>query len=135
MKRILKAFVLMSFIFILTGCGKSNLKEITYKEYEKLIENKETFVVEMMRTGCSHCQDIKPKLEEIANKYNIEIKYINVDKLSQEENDNISITGTPTLIFYNEGVESSVSTRIVGDKTKDYILNKFKANGFIKEEQ
>lgn len=138
MKRILKALVLMSLVFILTGCGKSNLKEITYKEYKKLIDNKETFVVEIMRTSCSHCQDIKPKIEKLASTYDIEIKYINLDHLSKDDSDtlydDLSISGTPTIIFYNKGEESSISTRIVGDKTESYILNKFKTNGFIKEE-
>ena len=142
MKKVFK----LSFIFILfitvisltTGCSKNYLKEITYKQYKDLIEKKETFVVEVMRTSCSACQDFKPKLEEFANKYKVEVKYINTDNLSKEDADKVydelGVSGTPSIIFINEGVEKTKSSRIVGSVSVDKIASKFKANGFLKEE-
>ena len=100
-----------------------------------LIENKETFILEVMQTGCSHCTDIKPKLEKVTKDYNIEIKYINLTKMSKEDKEELGINGTPTILFYNNGVEETVASRISGDRPIDYIVSKFKANGFIKEEQ
>ena len=138
MKKILKSLILVSLVFILTGCGKSNLKEITIKEYRDLIKNEETFAVEIMRTTCSHCTEFKPKLEQIAKDYDIEINYINLSNENKDEADSfydeLSISGTPTVIFYNKGKEETISSRIVGNRPIDYVISKFKINGFIKED-
>lgn len=139
MKKIFKisimCLVLITTLILTTACSNSNLKEINYKDYKKLIENKETFILEVMQTGCSHCTDIKPKLEKVTKDYNIEIKYINLTKMSKEDKEELGINGTPTILFYNNGVEETVASRISGDRPIDYIVSKFKANGFIKEEQ
>lgn len=120
-------------LFLLTGCGESKyLKEISYKEYEELIKNKESFVVEIMRDGCSACESFKPTLKEFTEEYKIEVKYINTDNLTDEEIDTFGISGTPTLIFYKDGVEQTVSSRLIGAVSKDKIVAKFKANEFMK---
>lgn len=134
MKKILKATLLLSIVLLITGCGKN--KEISFKDYKNLIENKETFILEIMKTDCTYCEKIKPKLEEIKKEYNIDIKVINIANLSEEDNNElekiIGYSGTPTLIFYNDGIELTKSSRINGNATKDYIVSKMKTNGFIK---
>lgn len=131
MKKI-KLVLLVIGIILLTGCSKSNLKEISYKEYKNLIDSKESFILEVMREECSACKSFKPNLEAVIDKYNIEVKYINTDKLSDDELDEFGISGTPTLIFYNDGVEETTASRLVGSVSQDKIIAKFKANGFIK---
>ena len=45
--------------FLLLGCSSNTsgkLESITFEEYQTLIENKETFALEMWRTTCTHCQ-------------------------------------------------------------------------------
>lgn len=137
MKKYLKLAMILFCLFILTGCEKNYMKEISYNEYLDLIENKETFILEIMRTDCSACINFKPKIEQVAKDYQIEIKYINTDHLSEEDNNNLynstGITGTPTVIFYNEGIEKTKSSRINGSVSVDKIISKFKANGFIEE--
>lgn len=136
MKKILSLSIIFM-ILLLTGCSKNYVQEISYKEYKELINNKETFILEIMRTDCSACINFKPKLESVANNYKVEVKYINTDNLTDEENNNLfkdtGITGTPTVIFYNEGNEKTKSSRINGSVSTDKIISKFKANGFIKE--
>ena len=135
MKKYLKLGILLLTLFFITGCSNNYLEEITYNEYKELVKNKETFILEIMRTDCSACINFKPKIESVANEYKIEVKYINTDNLTDEENDNLfldtGISGTPTVIFYNDGVEITKSSRINGSVSKDRIISKFKANGFI----
>lgn len=137
MKKFLKLTVVILCLFIFTGCGKSYLKEISYNEYKDLLENKETFILEIMRTDCSACINFKPKLEQVAEYYKLEIKYINTDHLSEDEYndlfDETGISGTPTVIFYHDGVEETVASRINGSVSTDKIISKFKASGFIDE--
>lgn len=131
MKKVKYILVLVGVLFI-TGCSKSNIKEISYNEYKNLIDNKETFILEVMREDCINCKNFKPKLNEVAKKYNINVKSISTDNLSDEELDVFGISGTPTVIFYKDGKEETTAARIVGDTSKDKIITKFKASGFIK---
>ena len=90
-----------------------------------------------MRTDCSACINFKPKITDVANSYKVEVKFINTDHITDEEENSLfsetGITGTPTVIFYKDGVEETVSYRINGSVSKDRIVSKFKTNGFIKE--
>lgn len=137
MKKYFKVGILIALIVMLSGCGKSYMKKISYNEYKDLITNKETFILEIMRTDCSACINFKPKIEEVAKEYKIEVKYINTDDLTDEEYKNLEIdtgiTGTPTVIFYNDGIEKTKSSRINGSVSIDRIISKFKTNGFIEE--
>ena len=74
MKKIIKLGVLIITLLSITGCGKSYMKEISYSEYKNLIENKETFILEIMRTDCSACINFKPKITDVANNYKVEVK-------------------------------------------------------------
>lgn len=137
MKKLFKFGFILVIIILLTGCEKNYMKEISYDEYKKLIENKENFILEIMRTDCSACISFKPKITQVAKDYQIEIKYINTDHLSKDEYDKLfddtGISGTPTVIFYHDGVEKTVASRINGSVSVDKIISKFKANGFIEE--
>ena len=84
MKKIL--MVLMSLI-IITGCGDVTIniykdykttdkveisskktktfKNLTYDEYTKKLANKDSFVLFIWQTGCSHCESFEPKLNNI----------------------------------------------------------------------
>ena len=128
----LKFILVLVGVLLITGCSKSNIKEISYNEYKNLIDNKETFILEVMREDCINCKNFKPKLNEVAKEYNIEVKAISTDNLSDEELDVFGISGTPTVIFYKDGKEETTAARIVGDTSKDKIIAKFKASGFIK---
>lgn len=137
MKRISKLFLVIALALITTGCGNKYLKEINYKEYHKLLDNKESFILEIMKTDCPYCEKLEPKLKEVANKYEIEIKVINTAHLSKEEVEKIydetGISGTPTIIFYKDGVEETTASRINGNVSEEKLISKFKDNGIIEE--
>ena len=108
----------------------SNLIEINYNELKEKIDNKEDFVL------CSHCQDYKPKLKKVGYKYKIDIYYIDVDLLNDDElkmfKNTVSFDGsTPITIFFKNGEEKTTATRIEGDVSEEKLINKLKTNGFI----
>ncbi len=122
-------------VLLVSGCSKSYLNEITYDDYKKLIEDKESFILEVMSDDCTACKEFRPKLKDVASSYQIEVKYINIDKLTADQYDELGVSATPTVIFYIDGEEETTAARIVGSVKRDKIISKFKASGFIDEEE
>ena len=111
------------------------LKEIKYNEVMEKVDNKESFILLLSQTTCTHCMDYKPKLKKVANKYKISVYYLETDLLSKEENAKLkeyfSFRGTPQTIFVVDGEEKTAATRIDGDVSEEKIISKFKSNGYI----
>ena len=138
-----KVIILVSIcVIILIGAfiadrilAKTYFNEIKYSEVIEKIENKESFVLLISQTECSHCISYKPKLEEVANEHKVDIYYIDVDLLSDEESDKlnsyINFSSTPITVFLKSGEETTVATRINGDASIEKIEKKLKSNGFI----
>ena len=82
MKKVITLIGLIFTILLLTGCNDNKyLKEISLDELYTKTENKETFILEIMRTDCSACINFEPKITKVFNDYKIEVKYINTDDL------------------------------------------------------
>ena len=88
-----------------------------------------------MSNDCTACKDFRPKLEDVASSYKIEVKYINIDKLTADQYDELAVSATPTVIFYIDGEEETTAARIVGSVKREKIISKFKASGFIEDEE
>ena len=116
--------------------SKEYLVEIKYKEVMKKVENKDSFILLLSQTTCSHCAEYKPKLKRVTKKYKVYVYYLETDLLSEKEEKEIkklfSFTGTPTTVFVTDGEEKTAATRINGDADEKKIISKFKSNGFIK---
>ena len=116
--------------------SNGNLKELKNKEVIEKIKNKEDFVLCVAQTTCSHCEMYKPKLKKIANKHDIEIYYINIDKLTKKEKKEFSkyiyTEGTPVTIFFNNGEEETTANRIQGNASSKKIEDTLKKYKFIK---
>lgn len=126
--------IILVALLLVSGCSKSYLKEISYDEYKKLLEDEETFILEVMSDDCTACKDFRPKLKDVASSYKIEVKYINIDKLTADQYDELAVSATPTVIFYIDGEEETTAARIVGSVKREKIISKFKASGFIEDE-
>ena len=119
--------------------GKNYFKEIKYDEIIEKLDNKEDVVLLISQTTCSHCASYKPKLEDVAKEYKINVYYIDIDLLDDDEYDELNsrlsfaTSGTPLTIFLKDGEESTVANRIKGDSSRDKIIKKLKSNGFISE--
>ena len=128
--------LLLAFLIINKAISKGNLVELTYDEFTEKIDNEESFVLCVSRTTCSHCATYKPKLENVAKDYGIDLYYIDIDKYSDEEQEefvkviNFNDT-TPTTVFLKNGKETTASNRINGDVSTSRIIDKLKSNDFI----
>lgn len=139
MKKILKVLSLMIvFSFILAGCSSSSshIKEITLNEFKEKINNKDSFVLYVGNEKCTHCVSYKPVLEKVLDDYNINIYHLNNRKLRDKElsefKNYVSISGTPTVLFIENGEEETTLNRITGETTREETIEKFKINGYIK---
>jgi len=112
------------------------LVELSYKELNKKIKNKDSFILVVTRTDCSHCASFKPKFKDILAKYEITAYEVAVDKFSDEEKSDFkeiaNVTGTPTTIFIEDGEEATTTNRLIGDVNTTKIVNRLKALGYIK---
>lgn len=115
----------------------SYLIELNYKELEKKINNKESFVLVYTQTTCSHCHEYKPILKRTLAKQEFYAYEIVLDKLTKQEraklNDIANVSGTPTTVFIKEGQEINSSSRLVGIQTEDKLLYKLKYLGYIEK--
>ncbi len=115
----------------------NHLIQLTYKELNKKIKNKDSFILVATRTDCSHCATYKPVLKQVLLDYNLTAYEISVDKLTDEESakfkDIANVSGTPTTLFIENGEETTSSNRIVGYVNSNRIISRFKALGYIKE--
>lgn len=129
--------LIILFVFVFNYNSRSRLYEIDVNQVKNKIENKESFILCISATYCSHCKEYKPKLEDISREYKMNIYYINFDKYSEKEQElfrnYISFDGgTPVTLFIKNGEEETTVNRINGNVSKDKIISKFKNNGFLK---
>ena len=115
--------------------SKSYLNKIELDTLIEKIENKEDLILLVSQTTCSHCASYKPKLEDVAKDYKINIYYIEADLFNSEEKKTfekyIHFNGTPVTIFLKNGEETTVASRIEGNASTEKIIKKLKSNGFI----
>lgn len=113
----------------------SYLKQLKYDEVMEKIQNKESFILVVSQTTCSHCKEYKPVFKKILKKNNLTAYYIEYDLLSDEEKKEfvkyINFDSTPVTVFLKNGEETTTANRIVGSREEEYIIGKLKSNGYI----
>lgn len=129
--------LIILFIVAFNYYSRPRLYELDVNQVKDKIENKESFILCISATYCSHCKEYKPKLEDISKEYRLDIYYIDFDKYSDKEQElfrnYVSFDGgTPVTLFIKNGEEETTVNRINGNVSKDKIISKFKSNGFIK---
>lgn len=137
MKKMLYVLILIPLLIIVSGCGHKTYNEITYDELNKLIDNKESFVLFIGSTTCTHCDAFKVTLNKVIEKYNVDVKYIDISKIDDDKVSTIQakfpFTGTPTTVFVTKGHEKDTLNRIEGESTYSEVVKILKENGYIKE--
>ena len=134
MKKLL--IILMTFL-LFTGCSKQTYTEpveINYSEFQTKIESKESFVLFIWQTGCSHCEMFKPKLNEVIKKYGLLVYSINLQETTEIEYSKIKnktfVDGTPTMVYMKDGVVQQ--TKLIGNKSETEIVEFIKKYNIIK---
>lgn len=131
-------FVVISLTLFTTACGNklTTYEEINYPKFNSMIGEKQSFVMFIGSTTCPHCDLYKETLNEVIKKYQVHVYYIDVSKLSSDENNKLKLianyTGTPTTVFIENGQETSMYDRIDGNKPMDKVIEKLKKKGYIK---
>ncbi len=124
-------------LFLLTGCNNTftAIEEIEYNTLEEKIENKDNFILEVMQTGCSHCEEFTPRFKSVLEEYKVEAYSINLSNLTKEEDKKLDkialVTGTPTVLFFKKGKEETLY-RLVGAASDNEVIKKLKSAGYIK---
>ena len=115
--------------------NESNVVSITVSDLETKINNKETFVLVISQTGCSHCEQYLPELDRTLKEIDFTAYELNITGLSKEEgttlNKYVNFSGTPTTIFFHEGEEATTLNRIIGYASKTKIIERLKSLGYI----
>lgn len=81
------------------------LQEITDQDFKKeVLEADKPVVVDFFASWCGPCQELMPKMENLAKKYSDKVKIV---KISVEKNQQTpakySVMGIPTILFFNKG--------------------------------
>lgn len=133
-----KFLLLVLGILCLTGCSTlKTYSEISYKDLNNMLDKKESFILFIGSSKCSACEKYEVTLNKVIEKYNVDIKYIDLAKLSDKENGELTsvfpISGTPATIFIEDGEEKDTYNRINGNVKYSKIVEKLKKNKYIKE--
>lgn len=142
MKKVLSIIGIFVLVLLISGCGSSSskyLEEISYKELLELVENKETFILEIYQDGCQHCAVFTPRYKKVLNEYKVHSKAINFTKITEKEYNEFCEKygkgiGTPTVMFFVDGEEKTKINRLSGEPSEKEIIRKLKQNGYIEEE-
>lgn len=139
MKKILVLITLLFCVGGLTGCGGklTTYTELTYTQLEEKLNNKDSFVVVLGSSTCSMCTQYKKTMDKVIRKNQVEIFYIDIAKLSDEDlpkfESKYVISGTPTTVFIKDGKEQSTYNRITGAVGYNDIIKALKKHGIIGE--
>ena len=125
-------------VLALTGCtSKKSLIDITYDELATKIENKDSFVLYVGSSKCSHCAEFEPNLEKVVVDYDLDVYYINMADLSESRYNAVlkkaDTEGTPTLVYLEKG-KTKTSPRIEGTRDYNATLEFFKDAGLVENE-
>ncbi len=116
---------------------ESTLIRTEFVDLQKMIEDKESFILVYTADTCANCQTYKTKLQRILLENNLvayEVESSDYSEPAQQAllNSIASISGTPTTVFIEDGEEVSTSLRVVGDKTTTDIEEALTKAGYLK---
>ena len=138
MKKILFLVLMIVGLIFTSGCG-NHLTEYTHISYDELSAKKEvgdSFPLVVGSSTCSACARYKVTMKQFIEKYQINVFYIDLSELSEDEynklKSEINFTGTPTTVFYEDGKLTSYYNRLSGAEDLNVVINIFKNNGYIK---
>lgn len=124
----------------------SNFKFINYKDYKKILKDKEINVIIVGKAACKYCMSAKPILNNISKAYKKEFKYLDLSDLSKDDVkaffENIQKNGyddeslkesgifnTPTILLTKDG---KIISYLSGYRELDYYIEYLKENKAIK---
>ena len=129
MKKKIKYLLIGILVLILTGCSSSKvITDIDYSKLEEMIDNKESFILEVVQTGCSHCEEFSPRFKAVLKTNDEEAYSLNLYNMTDEERKKFnelttSVSGTPTVLYFEDGKETShkINGAVSNEKIKEFL--------------
>lgn len=113
----------------------AEINSISMSDLKGMLENNEKKVVMLGTDECYWCVNQKPILQHVIFKYGVEINYLNLNAMSEDEynelitlHDDLQNFGTPTFIIVDGGKITTVSE---GAMPTDSIVQFLKDNGIM----
>lgn len=120
-------------LFVIVGCSKSYLKNLSFNELKEKMENKESFVVYF--TGKDN--SLENHLSSIAEEYNLTFYKVNSSKISEQEKldfQKIITFEEPSIVFILNGSDPSKLSHVSDTSTtKKHIIERLKDMNFIQK--
>lgn len=129
MKKKIKYLLIGILALILTGCSSSKvITDIDYSKLEEMIDNKESFILEVVQTGCSHCEEFSPRFKAVLKTNDEEAYSLNLYNMTDEERKKFnelttSVSGTPAVLYFEDGKETShkINGAVSNEKIKEFL--------------
>lgn len=126
--------IVLSIVF--SDSDDKYIQKISISDAVQKINDDDTFILYVMQDDCKFCKAFYPTFIEVLREYDLISYSINIGNLDNEEstifNNNFDISGTPTVLFYDDGNLSLIN--IEGSQSKDKVISKLEAAGFIDQE-
>lgn len=133
---ILIAILGVLFLIFKKDNNSKYLINLSANELKEKIDNKDSFILLISRTGCSHCAEYLPVFTKVLDDNKVTAYDVDLADFSKEErsylNDIANVSGTPTTIFIEKGEEKSTINRIVGTASRKDITDRLKTMNYIK---
>jgi thioredoxin 1 len=100
--------------------GKNQLKEISFKTFEKdILYNNKLVIIHICLEKWKSCNELEGILCDIAEEYEGKVDFFKIDYTRQRElSKELQIVSVPTLIFFYKGKEIR---RITGTQSKEQL--------------
>lgn len=124
-------------ILLISGCNSklNDYVHISYEDFNAKKEVRDSFPLVIGSSTCSACAMYKVTMKKFIEEYQIEVFYIDVSELSEEDynklKSEINFSGTPTTVFYEDGKLTSYYNRLGGAEDITGVVNIFKNNGYV----
>ncbi len=130
-----KILLLIAILTLTCACSSSNLKSLNFKGLNKMLNDKETFILYL--TDESDGNVLKKTLSKVSKENNITSYYLNTIKLNDDDltslKEKFTFDETNMILFIKEGREETVLSRIddlyISEKE---LAQELKNQGFIK---
>lgn len=112
----------------LKNCGKCNevktVTEITMEDYRSLVAANDISLIYVASPTCGYCAQQLPIMEELVNKYDVEVNYLNTSSLSTAEVEELySIYGSvQESVYGQEGLRTPTMLLVQSGKLVDMKL-------------
>lgn len=107
------------------------VKDIRYTDYKKMLDDGKTFIVMIVREGCTYCEQFAPVVKEVVEEkklpiYSIDISTLEDDEVEEFQKSNSYLKnkewGTPTtLVLQGSEVVDSLSGYTEKDKLEEFL--------------